>query len=139
MDKLEQALRDDAAKIRAEVSPELDDRIRASLENVAPVRPEASERPRRPMSWWWTSSLTGVAAAIAVIAMINVLDREPEGANIDTGIAALNDPGMEPLALPEWSAHAAVMADPLEKELEDLESDLRKARDVVRRDLRLDL
>ena len=34
MDKLGRRLREDAARINVEVSPELDDRIRASLERV---------------------------------------------------------------------------------------------------------
>ena len=78
MDKLKEALREDAAAIDATVSAELDDRIRASLEGVQPERPNAP-RPRRGLSMWWASSLTGVAAAAAVIAVINLSRNAVDG------------------------------------------------------------
>ena len=139
MDKLERALREDAAKIRADISPQLDDRIRASLEGVTPVRPEEPAPRRRPLSMWWASSLTGVGAAVVVIVLLNLGERTPGGGPSDVAMTGIGDPLVEPAILPELSARAALMADPLEQELENLESDIRKARDAVRRDLRLDL
>ncbi len=62
MDKLAKQLREDAAKIKVEVSAELDDRIRASLQGVTPEQPPDSLPPTRPRSMWWASSLTGIAA-----------------------------------------------------------------------------
>ena len=139
MDNLDRTLREDAAKINVEVSAQLDDRIRASLENVSPMPPEKTAPRRRPVSLWWASSLTGVAAAIGIIALINVFGSAPDSNSIDTSVAASSGANVAPVVLPELSAHTAMLAGPLEQELENLESDLMKARDVVRRDLRLDL
>ncbi|MEO1203826.1 MAG: hypothetical protein AAFX10_14040 [Pseudomonadota bacterium] len=137
MDKLEQTLKDDAAKIRAEVSPELDYRIRASLEGV---RPEAGRpRSRRPVSMWWASSLTGAAAAIVIIVLVITLETPPGSGTDEVPVAEVNGIAATPPLLPELSTRAAVLAGPLEQELENLESDLRKARDVVRKDLGLDM
>ena len=139
MDNLDKALKDDAQQIEVAISPELDDRIRASLENVTPMRPDVPAPRRRPMSLWWASSLTGVAAAIGIIAMINVIDRSPGNEAIDNGAAANVSPLADPIVLPELSARTAMLASPLEQELEHLESNLIKARDAVRRDLGFDL
>ncbi len=137
MDEFEQRLKHDASKIRAEVSPELDDRIRASLEAVRPEpRPM---RPRRPISLWWASSLTGVAAAIVIIVLVNVKSIAPGPAPAEDGIAGVNGIAATPPMLPDLTARAAVLAGPLEQELEDLEADLRKARRAVREDLGLDM
>jgi len=63
MENFEDRLRRDAEHIRAVVSPELEDRIRASLESTTPLRPET--RPRRRSNWFWiASSLTGTVADI---------------------------------------------------------------------------
>ena len=65
MENFEDRLRRDAEHIRAVVSPELEDRIRASLESTTPLRPDT--RPRRRSNWFWiASSLTGTAAALAL-------------------------------------------------------------------------
>ena len=135
MDKLEQTLKDDAAMIRAEVSPELDYRIRASLEGLKPEQKPA--RTRRPISLWWASSLTGAAAAIVVIVLINT-GRVGTGSDVGTP-ADVNVVAATPPMLPELSTQAAVLAGPLEQELENLEDDLRKARAAVRRDLGFDM
>ena len=64
MDKLATRLREDAADIDVQVSAELDHRIRASLHNISPERPETAPRSPRPFSLWWASSLTGAAMAL---------------------------------------------------------------------------
>ena len=136
MDKLKEALREDAAAIDATVSVELDHRIRASLEGIQPERPEKAPRPRRGISMWWASSLTGIAAAAAVIVAINLSrDEVPEAAPTNTVAGAQNVPPV----MPELTARAAVLAGPLEEELEALESDLRKAEQAVREEMGLGL
>lgn len=129
MDELETRLRDDALRIRAEVSPDLEARIRASLEGAAS---EPARRERRPgVSLWWASSLTGLAAAALVIVAINLGPEEPRPAR-DAYLP-------EPLVTPVLKVESAVLTGPLEEELEDLEADLQKARDVVRKDIGLSL
>ena len=127
MDDITQRLRDDASRIDASVSPELEDRIRASLENVAST---PAPRPRRPtLSLWWASSLTGVVAAAIVIVAVRLVstpEQEPPQ------VAAI-----EPLALPILKTETAVLTAPLEQELVHLEADLRKAELAVRKEIGL--
>ena len=138
MDRLEQTLRDDAAEIQAKVSPEISDRIMARVQDTRQKR-EPETREQSPLRWWWASSLTGLAAAVTLLAVINwdvdapaptvqdlsVVQTVPRPANIfDNRV---------PLKLQQ-----ANLTNPLEEELQNLESDLEKARDVVRNDLRLD-
>jgi hypothetical protein len=128
MDKLAKRLRDDAERIDAPISPELDGRIRASLQGV---RPETS-RPRAgkaaPRWFWLASSLTGATAAVAAIVIVNLRAPEPGPVIADTQ--------MPPLVLPDiqWRAETAVLTSPLEREIEDLQSDLKKAEEAVRDD-----
>ncbi len=132
MDKFEQRLRDDAALIRAEISGELDARIRASLEaaTAGPVRHPVRRRP--PVSWWWASSLSGLAAAFGVLAILNLW---PAGTAEDETRLAGPVPG--PPVTPLLRVEPAVLTAPLEQELDDLEADLRKARNAVSEDLGL--
>jgi hypothetical protein len=137
MDKLAKKLRDDAATIDAEISAQLDSRIRASLNAI---EPETARRPResrgRPAFFWLASSLTGVAAAIAVIAVLNMVDtNEPEA--VPRTVA---ENTMLPLEIPviDLDVEAATLTGPLAQELEDLQADLRKAEEVVRGDVRID-
>ena len=129
MDNLAKRLREDAAQIECAVSEQLDDRIRASLENITPQEPAKPERKGRPLTFWWASSLTGVAAAIALIAIVNLQGSNP-------GIPT-TEPGSQPLVLPsiEWQAETAVLVSPLEEEYEKLQSDLEKAEEAVRQDI----
>ena len=128
MDKLAKRLRDDAERIDAPISPELDGRIQASLQGV---RPETS-RPRAsgatPRWFWLASTLTGVTAALAAIVIVNLRSPEPGPVVADTQVP--------PLVLPDiqWRAEAAVLTSPLEQEVEDLQSDLKKAEEAVRED-----
>ena len=71
MDKLAKQLKVDAQMIDVHLSDELDHRISSSLQGVTPERPEAPPVQQRPALFWWASSLTGIAAALAVIAIIN--------------------------------------------------------------------
>lgn len=126
MDKLTRRMREDASQIRAEVSPELDARIRASLEAVEPVRAEKPKpRPRTASMWWW-SSLVGATGALAVIVILNL-------GNEATGPAPTEV--VESVIPPSLNIQRAVLTAPLEQELENLESDLRKAEEALREDL----
>lgn len=130
MDKLGKRLRDDAASIDAEISAGLDRRIQASLQNVAPERVRPASRRSRPDSFWWASSLTGIAAAIAVIAVINLERPEPAPSTGDT---------VQPFVIPviNLKVEAAMLTSPLQQELEALQSDLRKVQRAVREDVDL--
>lgn len=129
MDKLAVQLREDAAKINVDVSAELDDRIRASLRGVTQERPPEILPPARPRSMWWASSLTGVAAAAALIVVLNLNQTEPLPQQDDTIVA--------PMLAPNLILERAMMTAPLEKELEDLEADLKKAEEAVKKEFGL--
>jgi len=129
MDKLAKQLREDAERIDATISAELDDRIRASLQGVNPESADERRWPSKPTSFWWASSLTGVAAAIVVIAVVNLRAPDPVPVTPQTAQA--------PLILPkiEWNARTAVLTSPLEQEIEDLQADLKKAEQAVKEDI----
>ena len=129
MDKLAKQLREDAEQIECSISPQLDERIRASLHGLSPEPVEKPAPVQRPVSFWWASSLTGIAAAVAVIAILNVQGPGPEP---DTII-----PTETPFILPivEWKAETAVLTSPLQQEIEDLQSDLKKAEEAVKEDI----
>ena len=129
MDKLANKLRDDAAKIDAEISAQLDSRIQASLAAIEPGAARQRKPVRRSVSFWLASSLTGIAAALAVIAVLNVVD-----SNKPTAVPA------QPVEIPalDLDVEAAMLTAPLAQELEDLQADLKKAEEVVRGDVRID-
>ena len=129
MDKLAVQLREDAAKINAEVSAELDVRIRASLRGVTQERPPEILPSVRPRSMWWASSLTGVAAAAVLIVVLNLNQTQPLPQQDDTVIV--------PMLTPNLILERAMMTAPLEKELEDLEADLKKAEEAVKKEFGL--
>lgn len=136
MDELARKLREDAAKIDADVSAQLEARIRASLNAVEPDAMRQRKPQRRPVSFWLASSLTGVAAALAVIAVLNLGDT-PEPVAVPQVTASTPAP---PLAVPalDLEVEAAMLTSPLAKELEDLQADLKKAEEIVRGDVRID-
>lgn len=136
MDKLERRLRDDAATIDAEISPQLDSRIQASLAAIEPGTARQRQPKRRVASFWLASSLTGVATALAVIAVLNVVNRnEPEAIP-----PAVVENTVQPIEIPaiDLDVRAATLAGPLAQELEDLQADLKKAEEVMRGDVRID-
>ena len=129
MDKLAEQLRKDASSIEVEVSPELDARIRASL---AGVRQETDRPPSeriKTASYWWASSLTGVAATVAVISVINLNKVDPE--------PAITEPAPQPFSMPQftWKPKAAILTQSLEQELDAIQSDLEKAEQLIKDDL----
>jgi len=129
MDKLAMQLREDAAAINVEVSAELDDRIRASLQGVTPERPRENQPPVKQRSMWWASSFTGVAAVAALILVVNLNQPEP--------IARPDETLIVPMLAPNLIFEKAMMTTPLEQELDDLEADLKKAEETVKKELGL--
>jgi hypothetical protein len=133
MDKLAEQLKDDAARIDVQISDAFDRRMTASLQGV---RPEMADVPRvrRPAAFWWASSLTGVAAALLLIAVFNT-----ESPVDDTPVVP---PALSPVsvaAIPriDWKAESAMLTRPLQKELLDLQADLKKAEEKVKKEIGL--
>ena len=135
MDKLAKQLKADAAMIDVQVSDELDRRITASLHGVTPERPDPPARQSRSAAFWWASSLTGVAAALVVIAIINSQSQpgdEPVVPVAETSpVPEVTTPTID------WKMESAMLTRPLQQELEDLQSDLKKAEEKVKRDIGL--
>ena len=129
MDKLAQQLRADAEQINVTISDELDHRIEASLLAVAPSRQRQPAPRARPPMFWWASTLTGAAAAVAVIAIVNWQGAGQPTAT-PTAVAAAQ-PAIE------LNMETAVLTAPLQQELEALQADLKKAEEKVRRDIGL--
>jgi hypothetical protein len=129
MDKLALQLREDAEKIDAGISPQLDARLTASLQGVKPEFVRQTRRESKSFSFWWASSLTGIAAAVLIIVVANL--RTPEPLPVAAGTTPV------PLVLPsiEWKIKSAVLTSPLEQEIDNLQSDLKKVEDVVKQDI----
>ena len=130
MDKLATRLRDDANAIDVHVSAELDERIRASLEGTTPeAAPRQPQAAARQPWFWWMSSLTGVAAALVVVVIVNLGGPDP--------VPPVTPAGSPTALLPPvtWQVETAVLTSPLEQEMEDLQSDLRKAEEALKRDI----
>jgi hypothetical protein len=134
MDKLERRLKDDARLIEAELTADLQARMRASLEATVPQRRTPRTKGTPGIWLWWASSLTGLAAAALVIVFLNFSRRSE--------IPEQSPP--PPLQEYAWSIHEGFplqaettdWTGPLETELKNLQSDLEKARASVEHDLR---
>jgi len=134
MDKIAKQLKDDAARIDVRISDELDRRISASLQGVTPEIPETDTARQRPATFWWASSLTGVAAALLIVAMIN--------SQSQTETVPALAPEISPVIVAtiptiDWKAESAMLTRPLQQELEDLQEDLKKAEEKVKREIGL--
>lgn len=133
MDKLAEQLKQDAGRIEARVSDELDRRIEASLHAIEPERPATPRPMARPASFWWASSLTGIAAAIAVIAVLNSLQTtQPVNNTPPPSVANTFE-----VPTIELKTESAMLTEPLRQELEHLQSDLKKAEEKVKQDMGL--
>ncbi len=131
MDKLANRLREDADKIEVSVSEELDHRIAASLQGVTQEGVAGKPRERsRPSGFWWASSLTGIAAAAAVIVIINLQQAEEPPQATPTDVVAV-------VPVIDWQAETAALTGPLQQELENLQADIRKAEEKVKKDIGL--
>ena len=131
MGDFEKRLKRDADDIRATVSPALRARIDASLHGIKPI---PTPRPRSaPVKLWWASSLTGLAAAVMIIAVVNSNRpaQETPPAVAENPQPAVTEPPL-PISL---DIRTAEFTSPLEEELERLQSDIEKARRSVRDDL----
>lgn len=130
MDKLAKQLRADAQRIDVSVSDELDRRIEASLRAATPETEATREAPAaRPPLFWWASTITGIAAAIAVIAIVNWQKPEQQ-VMLPADLLATIPPI-------ELKVETAMLSAPLQEELDRLQSDLKKAEEKVRRDIGL--
>mgnify|MGYP001814963576 CR=1 FL=1 len=130
MGEFEKRLKRDADEIEATVSPALRARIDASLHGVQPIRPARARSASAGL--WWASSLTGLAAAVMIIAVVNWNRPAPETAPT---VADNPQPAVtEPLPV-TLDIRTAEFTSPLEEELERLQSDIEKARRSVRDDL----
>jgi len=136
MDKFEKRLKQDAAAIEAPVSAQLRARIDASLHGIEPLRPASKAPAATSPGLWWASSLTGLAAAVMVIVLINWNRTEPKMAPLPAVAEATVPADPEPLLVaPLLDIRTADFASPLEEELVKLQSDIEKARESVRKDL----
>lgn len=134
----EAALKSDAARIRADVSPGLERRIDAAiaLERSRPAVPARRETFVRP---WFAGSLVGVGVAAMALLVIGRITESP--VPVPTPAVPIADTVPEQLqAFREQvplNVETAELTAPLEQELRNLQSDLEKARENVERDLRL--
>lgn len=136
MDEFEKRLKRDADAVEVSVSPQFRDRIDASLRGTERARTDAPEK--RPISrLWLASSLTGLAATIAVIVLVNM--NAPESLPVEAPVAAMPtepDSGLVfPPLPPDLDLKSADFASPLEEELSKLQADIEKARNSVREDI----
>jgi hypothetical protein len=136
MDEFESRLKRDAEAVQAEISPQLRSRIDASLRGVEPIKPVPAPRSASPRLWW-ASSLTGLAAVIALV-LIGTFNR-PDSTDVqEVDVIARTEPLLPvdlPLLSPELDIRSAEFVSPLEEELLKLRSDLEKARENVRQDV----
>ena len=135
MDEFENRLKRDAEDIRAGISPELQSRIDASLRATEQIRPVPESRASG-MNLWWTSSLTGLAAAIIVIVLINwnrpVTELVPEQTVAERTVPEWVEP-FQGLYRPQIKT--AEFTNPLEEELVRLQADIERARENVKEDI----
>lgn len=132
MDDIGKRLKRDAGKIRAEVTPALTSRIRASIEAQAPPRSET----RKAISYrlWLAASVSGAAAAVLAVALLPRGTERPPVA--EAPVARTVPEYVESIdrVFPLQVEEAEFTA-PLEEELQNLQADLEKARRSVAEDI----
>ncbi len=133
MDEFENRLKRDAEEIRAGISPELRTRIDASLRATEQIRPVPESRASG-MNFWWASSLTGLAAAVIVIVLINWNRPTDELVPIEA-VASVPDNINQNQGLYRPQLKTADFTRPLEEELIRLQADIERARQNVREDI----
>jgi hypothetical protein len=142
MDELKARLIEDAGEVEALVSPELQQRIDASLHAARETRSVAGGRPAKRNSLWLISSLTGLTAAALVILVIS-WNQSPEtvpqvqvaGQQLEVTDNALLD-GWNITGGLSLNIESADLTRSLEDELVNLQSDLEKAREDVEQDIK---
>jgi len=142
MDELKARLIEDAGEIEAVVSPELRQRIDASLHAARETRSVAGGRPAKRNSLWLISSLTGLTAAALVILVISwnqppetVPQMQVAGQQLEVTDNALLD-GWNITGGLSLNIESADLTRSLEDELVNLQSDLEKARENVEQDIK---
>ncbi len=136
MDKFEQRLKRDADNIRAEITPDLRERVDASIRGTQRIKP-VPDATSPGINLWWTSSLTGLAAAVIVIVLINWNRPVAEPVPVEpvahrTVPRAIDElQGFSPPRL----IKTAEFTTPLEEELARLQADIERARATVRKDI----
>ena len=133
MDEFENRLKRDAEDIQATVSPELRTRIDASLRATEQIRPVPESRTP-DVNLWWASSMTGLAAAVIVIVLINWNRPATELVPAET-IASVPEVSSELPALYRPQIKTAEFTNPLEEELVKLQADIERARLSVKEDI----
>jgi hypothetical protein len=135
MDEFENRLKRDAEDIQAEVSPELQSRIDASLRATEQIRPVPESRAPG-INLWWASSLTGLAATIIVIVLINWNRPTTELAPVEA-VASETVPEYDNEIPSLYRPHikTAEFTNPLEEELVRLQADIERARQNVKEDI----
>ena len=133
MDEFENRLKRDAEEIRAGISPELRTRIDASLRATEQIRP-VPESPASGMNLWWASSLTGLAATVIVIVLIN-WNRPTDDLVPVEAVASVPDNINQNQGLYRPQLKTADFTRPLEEELIRLQADIERARQNVKEDI----
>jgi hypothetical protein len=134
MDEFENRLKRDAGAIQAELSPELKSRIDASLRATEQIRPVPESRTTG-MNIWWASSLTGLAAAISIIVLINWNQPAPVPVEPVATHTVPDLPDESADLNPPLLFKTADFASPLEEEMIRLQADIEKARESVKKDI----
>ncbi len=136
MDEFENRLKRDADEIQAEVSPAFKQRLDASLHGTKRIQP-VPESGNPGINLWWASSLTGLAAAVIVIVLINwnrpATELAPVQAVAERTVPATFEElqGLNPPRL----IKTAEFTTPLEEELARLQADIERARANVKKDI----
>ena len=133
MDEFENRLKRDAEEIRVGKSPELRTRIDASLRATEQIRP-VPESHASGMNLWWASSLTGLAAAVIVIVLINWNRPTTELVPVEA-VASVPDNINQNQGLYRPQLKTADFTRPLEEELIRLQADIERARQNVKEDI----
>lgn len=135
MDRLAKTLRDDAERIEVEIGADLQHRIDATLRSVGPEKAAVATAPARPALFWWASSLTGLAAAMVTIVIINQLANRSVAPALDAPTTSVVATGATSLI--EWKTQPAMLTSPLHAELAALQADIKKAEQKVKEDIGL--
>ena len=133
MDEFKNRLKRDAEEIRAGISPELRTRIDASLRATEQIRPVPESRASG-MNLWWASSLTGLAATVIVIVLINWNRPTNELVPVEA-VASVPDNINQNQGLYRPQLKTADFTRPLEEELIRLQADIERARASVKEDI----
>lgn len=136
MDEFEKRLGQDAEDIRVSVSPQLKERIDASLRATQRIKP-VPESHTAGTGIWWASSLTGLAAAVTVIVLINWNRPVTVEPPVEQPVANQTVPEFVELyhLNPPRLVRTAEFTTPLEEEMARLQADIERARATVRKDI----